>query len=138
MVLSDFKFNNCHDIYEARQRVYALQTWYSLSKEKKKEDYIWSEEMSIRQNKEYTAKYNAEIDRTIAGLKEDFHKSLDNLNNSVIDYIMSEFEYSDVKINRKQAELIWNFCRIEHEDDAQSWIGTMTEFVGKLLEAQDV
>ena len=135
MILDNFVFNNSHDIYEARNKVYALQTWYSLSKEKKKEDYIWDEDMTVRQNKEYTAKYNSEIDNTIAGLQEDFQKSLENFNNAVIDYIMEEFKYSDVKINRRQAQIIWNFCKIEHEDDAQNWISTMTEFVGNLLEA---
>lgn len=131
----NFEFNTPHDIYLARQEVYSMQNWYSLSKEKKKEDYVWDEDLTIRQNREKTIQYNNDIEEEIKKRQAEFSESLENLNNAVIDYIMEEFKYSDVKINRRQAQIIWNFCKIEHEDDAQNWISTMTEFVGNLLEA---
>lgn len=137
MIITNFTFNDPHDIYLARCEVEKLHNWYGLSKNKKKEDYIWDEDLTVRQNKERTIQYNNDIDSAIQASMREYNESLTNFNNAVIKYIMEEFQYTDVKCNEAQARIIWSYCICQHEDDAQNWIGDICDLFGKLMEAAD-
>lgn len=137
MIITNFEFNTSHDIYLARQEVYSMQNWYSLSKEKKKEDYVWDEDLTVRQNREKTIQYNNDIEEEIKKRQAEFSESLANLNHAVIRYIMGEFLYTDIECTEAQAKVIWDYCRCEHEDDAQNWISTISELIQNFLGAKN-
>lgn len=132
-VIKRFNLNNPHDIYEARCAVYKLQNWYSLSSNKKLDTYVWDEDKTVRENRELTVKHNAEIDAEIERRKLIFKESFENLEAAIIDYIMDEFEYEDIKCSKETAEKIWIFCKEQWEDDPHNYISDMCRFYRSIM-----
>ena len=122
-----------HDIYEEMLYIDKnFNNWYSLGRDKKPENYIWDEDLTVRQNKEQTAKYNAEIDAEIEKRKHEYSEANKALREAIIDYIVDD---CNVTCSKKQAEVIWNYCKTQHENDAPAYIDDVVELFEKLMEA---
>ena len=127
------KITCAHDIYEEMLHIEKhFNNWFSLSRDKKPENYIWDEDKTIRQNKELTAQYNAEIDAEIKKRQAAYHTMITLLNKHICEYIIDN---CNVKCSEKQAEIIWNYCETQHEDDPHNYIDDVIELFEKLMEA---
>lgn len=121
-----------HDIYEECTFIEkTFNNWYALSKDKKPENHIWDEDMTVRQNKEYTIQYNAEIDAEIDKRKAAYSEANKTLLEAIIDYIIRSCY---VKCSRTQASIMWNYCTTQHEDDPHNYIDDIIELFEKLME----
>ena len=121
------------DIYEERQAIEQhFLTYHSICRHKKPKDYIWDEDKTIRQNKELTAQYNAEIDEEIERCQKAYDMMLALLDTHIYEYIINN---CNVKCSKKQAEVIWNYCKTQHEDEPHNYIDDVIKFFEKLMEA---
>ena len=122
-----------HDIYEERLVIEKnFNTWFSLGRDKKPENYIWNEDMTVRQNKELTAKHNAEIAGEIKKRQDGYHIMIALHNKRIYKYIIAN---CNVKCSEKQAEVIWNYCETQHEDDPHNYVDDVIGLFEKLMEA---
>lgn len=122
-----------HDIYEETLYIEKnFNNWFLLSRDKKPENYIWDEDKTIRQNKELTAQYNAEIDAEIKKRQDTYHLMMAVFKKHIYEYIIAN---CNVKCSEKQAEVIWNYCETQHEDDPHNYIDDVIELFEKLMEA---
>ena len=127
------KITCAHDIYEERLSIEKNSNiWYSLSRNKKPENYIWDEDKTIRQNKELTAQYNAEIDAEIKKRQDTYTIMIALHNKRIYEYIIAN---CNVKCSEKQAEIMWKYCETQHEDDPHNYIDDVIELFEKLREA---
>ncbi len=127
------KITCAHDIYEETLAIEKhFLTYHSIRGNKKPKDYIWDEDKTIRQNKELTAQYNAEIDAEIERCQNAYNMMLDLLNKHIYEYIIDN---CTVKCSEKQAEIIWNYCETQHEDDPHNYVDDVIELFEKLMEA---
>ena len=127
------KITCAHDIYEETLYIEKhFNNWYSLSRDKKPENYIWDEDLTVRQNKEQTAKYNAEIDAEIEKRKHEYSEANKALREAIIDYIVAD---CNIKCSRSQAEIMWTYCAIQHEDDPHNYVDDVIDLFEKLMEA---
>lgn len=127
------KITCSHDIYDETLLIEKnFNNWYRLSRDKKPENYIWDENLTVRQNKEQTAKYNAEIDTEIEKRKHEYSEANKALREAIIDYIVDN---CNISCSRSQAEVMWNYCRIQHEDDPHNYVDDVIELFEKLMEA---
>ena len=127
------KITCAHDIYEERLYIEKhFNSYHSIRRDKKPENYIWDEDKTIRQNKELTAQYNAEIDAEIERCQNAYSTMLALLNIRIYEYIINN---CNVKCSEKQAEIIWNYCETQHEDDAHNYIDDVIELFEKLMQA---
>lgn len=127
------KITCAHDIYEEMLHIEKnFNNWFSLSRDKKPENYIWDEDKTIRQNKELTAHHNAEIDAEIKKRQAAYHTMITLLNKHIYEYIIDN---CNVKCSEKQAEIIWKYCETQHEDDPHNYIDDVIELFEKLMEA---
>ena len=121
------------DIYEERRHIEKhFNTYHSIRKDKKPENYIWDEDKTVRQNKELTTQYNAEIDAEIERCQNAYNSMLNLLNKNIYEYIIDN---CNVKCSEKQAEIIWNYCETQHEDDPHNYIDDVIELFEKFMEA---
>ena len=127
------KITCAHDIYENRVFIEKnFKDWFSLQRDKKRENYIWDEDKTIRQNRELTAQHNAEIDAEIKKRQDAYYMMLALLNKYIYEYIIDN---CSVKCSEKQAEVIWNYCETQHEDEPYNYIDDVIELFEKLMEA---
>ena len=127
------KITCAHDIYENRVFIEKnFKDWFSLQRDKKRENYIWDEDKTIRQNRELTAQHNAEIDAEIKKRQDAYHMMLALLTKYIYEYII---DTCNVKCSEKQAEIIWNYCETQHEDEPHNYIDDVIELFEKLMEA---
>lgn len=130
------KITCSHDIYDETLFIEKkFNNWYGLSRDKKPENYIWDEDLTVRQNKEQTAKYNAEIDAEIEKRKHEYSEANKALREAIIDYIVDDCKIYNISCSRAQAEVIWNYCETQHEDDPHNYIDDVIELFEKLMEA---
>ena len=121
------------DIYENMVFIEKnFKNWFSLQRDKKRENYIWDEDKTIRQNRELTAQHNAEIDAEIKKRQDEYHMMLDLLNKNIYEYIIDN---CNIKCSEKQAEIIWNYCKTQHEDEPDDYLYAVIELFEKLMEA---
>lgn len=118
----NFEFNTPIDIFLGRGKVNEFHNWHSLKSQKKKIDYIWDEDLTIRQNRELTAQHNATIDEEIKAMQAKYNEAEEEYNAAVIKYIKEQFDYTDVNCNDAQARIIWSFCLTNHEENPHEWI----------------
>lgn len=127
------KITCSHDIYEETLFIEKnFNNWWGLSTDKKPENYIWDEDKTVRQNKEQTAKYNAEIDAEIEKRKHEYSEANKALRDAIIDYIIAD---CNIKCSRAQAEVIWSYCLMQHGDDPHNYIDDVIALFEKLMEA---
>lgn len=127
------KITCSHDIYDKTLFIEKnFNTWSSLSRDKKPENYIWDEDKTIRQNKELTAQHNAEIDAEIKKRQDTYRIMIALHNTRIYEYIIDN---CNVICSEKQAEIIWNYCKTQHEDDPHNYIDDVIELFEKLMEA---
>ena len=127
------KITCAHDIYEERLFIEKnFNNWFCLGRDKKPENYIWDEDLTVRQNKEQTAKYNAEIDAEIEKRKHEYSEANKALREAIVDYIITD---CNVKCSRAQAEVIWSYCLMQHGDDPHNYVDDVIELFEKLMEA---
>ena len=127
------KITCADDIYNNRLFIEKnFKNWYTLQRNKKRENYIWDEDKTIRQNKELTAQHNAAIDAEIEKCKNEYHTMVALLNKRIYEYIIDN---CNVKCSEKQAEIIWNYCETQHEDEPYNCIDDVIELFEKLKEA---
>lgn len=128
-----YKITCAHDIYDERLFIEKNRSnWYSLSRDKKTENYIWDEDKTIRQNKELTAQHNAEIDAEIEKRKHEYSEANKALREAIIDYIVAD---CNISCSRAQAEVMWNYCETQHEDEPHNYIDDVIELFEKLMKA---
>ena len=121
------------DIYEETWYIEKhFNTYHSISRNKMPEDYIWDEDITVRQNRERTIEYNKEIDAEIDRCMEAYSEANKALRESIIDYIISDCK---IKCSRAQAEIIWKYCEIQHEDEPHNYLDDVIELFEKLMEA---
>lgn len=121
------------DIYEETLYIEKhFNTYHSIRRDKKPEDYIWDEDITVRQNKERTIEYNKEIDAEIDRCMKAYSEANKALREAIIDYIVND---CNIKCSRAQAEIIWNYCETQHEDDPHNYIDDVIELFEKLMEA---
>lgn len=127
------KITCSHDIYDGTLFIEKnFNNWYELSRDKKPENYIWDEDLTVRQNKELTAQHNAEIDVKIKERRDTYHVMKNLLNKHIYEYIIDN---CTVKCSEKQAEVIWSYCLMQHEDDPHNYVDDVIELFEKLMEA---
>ena len=127
------KITCAHDIYEETLHIEKhFNIWYALGRNKKPENYIWDEDLTVRQNNEQKAKYNAEIDAEIEKRKHEYSEANKVLREAIVDYIIAN---CNVKCSRSQAEVIWSYCETQHEDDPHNYVDDVIELFEKLIEA---
>lgn len=127
------KITCAHDIYEETRHIEKyFNTYHSIRRNKKPDNYIWDEDKTIRQNKELTAQYNAEIDAEIKKCQDAYNSMLALLNKHIYEYIIDN---CNVKCSEKQAEIIWNYCETQHEDEPHNYVDDVIELFEKLMEA---
>lgn len=126
------KITCADDIYEETRAIEKhFLTYHSMCRNKKPKDYIWDEDKTIRENKELTAQYNAEIDAEIERCQQAYNLMLALLDKHIYEYIIDS---CNVKCSEKQAEVIWNYCKTQHEDDPHNYIDDVIELFEKLME----
>lgn len=127
------KITCTHDIYEEMLYVEKnFNTWHSLHRDKKPENYIWDEDMTVRQNREHTIHYNNEIDEEIKRRQETYRTMIALRNKHIYEYIIDN---CNIKCSEKQAEIMWNYCEIQHEDDPHNYIDDIIDLFEKLMGA---
>jgi hypothetical protein len=133
MKLFDFDIYCADDINRHRATVYKLQNWYGLNRDKKKEDFVWDEEKSVRWNREETQRFNDEIDIKIEKLQQEYREACELLETAIADYIIDDLIYEGITISKEKAIAIWRWLECEHDDDAANWLSCVLELVAKVM-----
>lgn len=121
------------DLRDSMQKLYGLQNWYSFKNQKKPDSYVWDEDKTVRENKAMTAAHNAAIDEEIQRRQECYRQACVKFEEAVIEYIIEELRYDNVKCSKEHAKAIWNFCQHQWEDDPHNYINDVISFYVNLM-----
>lgn len=121
------------DIAKYMREYWSMSDGYSMRKDLKPDDYIWSEDETVRRNRELTKDYNDTIHRNIKMLQDmkmEFRKELDD---EILRYIIEYASYEDVKFNNAMATKIWDYCTTEHEDEPWAYLSETIDLVCSVI-----
>ena len=95
----------------------------------KPENYIWDEDLSVRENKRKTEEYNDAVNKPAIRIEKERLAAFTELDNSITNYIVSEYDVSS-----SIAAAVWSWCKTYHDDSAHLYISDVMDLVRTVLE----
>ena len=125
----EFNITCPRDIVDGIKAIDAMDAGWKIRRDLLKPDnYVWDEEWSVRQNREYTVQYNSTIIDSAAASDALRFEARNALNDAIVDYIVREYDVS-VEI----AKVVWRWCDQQYAGDAPFMIDTLMDFVEKVI-----
>ena len=129
-----FEITGRNSIYKALYEVDSMDSGFKYRRENfKPENYIWDEDWTIKQNKEYTIEHN----KKIAEEAEKMHKQKTDaaaaLDNAIATYISNEYG-----ISIEQGHVVWKWCCKHFEDDSYNYIDTAMELIEEINNKEEL
>ena len=126
----EFNIHCPYDIFEAEYAVERMDSGWKLKRDLiKPDDYVWDENLSVKENRECTKQYNESILENAKELDSKKIEARNELRKAVLKYIMEEYDVTEIL-----ADVVWTWCCIHHEDEAHNYIGDAMELVDSVME----
>ena len=124
----EFNIKCPRDIVEGLRKIDSIDSGWKIKRELLKPDnYVWDEEWSVRQNREYTVQYNSTIIDSAAASDALRFEARVMLEESIADYIASEYD-----VSKEVGKVVWKWCNQQYASDAPFMIDMLMDFVEKV------